>query len=150
VNHGGNDVLAPHEAGEKVAALLEESPLFLRWQTREERQVGCDNQAAEDNSIFAYCLGQIESLDSGLNRSGIVAQFRLVQIVVLAALLAPDVGIRMASPLAPVVALDAAQGLAFELIHMKDEVGHGGSLVIGDVRRVDALHEGADVFHAPR
>ena len=37
VNHGGNDVLLPHEAGEEVAALLEESPLFLWWQTSEER-----------------------------------------------------------------------------------------------------------------
>ena len=25
-----------------------------------------------------------------------------------------------------------------------------GSLVIGDARRVDALHEGTDVLHAPR
>ena len=32
---------------------------------------------------------------------------------------------------------------------MKDEVRHGGSLVIGDARRVDALHESADVLHAP-
>ena len=50
----------------------------------------------------------------------------------------------------PVVALDAAKGLALELVHMKDEVGHGGSLVIGDARRVDALHKGADVLDTPR
>ena len=73
-----------------------------------------------------------------------------MQVVVLAAFFVPDVGVGMASPLAPVVALDAAQGLALELVHMKDEVRHGGSLVIGYARRVDALHEGADVLHAPR
>ena len=56
----------------------------------------------------------------------------------------------MAVPLSSIVTLDAAKRLSLELIHMKDEVGHGGSLVIGDARRVDALHEGADVLDAPR
>ena len=73
-----------------------------------------------------------------------------MQFAVLAVFLRADIGIGTASPLAPVVALDAAQGLTLELIHMKDEVRHGGSLVIGDARRVDALHKGADVLHAPR
>ena len=56
----------------------------------------------------------------------------------------------MAVPLSSIVTLDAAKRLSLELIHMKDEVGHGGSLVIGEARRVDALHEDADVLHAPR
>ena len=30
VDHGGDDVLASHESGEEVAALLEEAPLFFK------------------------------------------------------------------------------------------------------------------------
>ena len=109
-----------------------------------------DNQAAEHDRVFSHGLGQSEGLDSSLHRTGVVAHFWLVQFVVRAALLAPDIGIGMASPLTAVVALDATQGLTLEFIHMKDEVRHGGTLVIGDARRVDALHEGTEIFHTPR
>ena len=122
VDHGGDDVLTPHEAGEEFAALLEKAPLFFWWQTGEERQVGSHNQAAEHDGVFAHGLGQIERLDSVLHGTGVVAHFWLVQVEVLASLIGPDVGVGTASPLAPVMALDVAKRLALELINMKDEV----------------------------
>ena len=48
-----------------------------------------------------------------------------MQLVVRRASVVVNIGVAVALPLPPVVALNAAYGLLLEFVHMKDDVGHG-------------------------
>ncbi len=75
VDHGGDDILLPYETGKEVAALFKEATLFFWGQTGKERQIRCDNQAAENNRVFTHGFGQIERVDTGLHGAGVITHF---------------------------------------------------------------------------
>ena len=127
VNHCGNDILHAHKLREKGFALLKETPCFLRRETIKKRLVRGDDKPAHAHGVLSHGLDQQKLVNAILNGLGIVQRGGFVQLVVRRASVIVNIGVAVALPLPPVVALDAAYGLLLEFVHVEYEIGHGNT-----------------------
>ena len=127
VNHCGNDILRAHKLREKGFAFLKETPCFLRRETIKKRLVRGDDKPAHAHGVLSHGLDQQKLVNTVLNGFGIVRCCGFVQLVVCRASVVVNIGIAVALPFPPVVALDAAYGFLLEFVHMKDEIGHSST-----------------------
>lgn len=127
VDHCGNDILRAHKLREKGFALLKETPCFLRREPVKKRLVRSDDKPAHAYGVLSYGFDQQEVVNTILNAFGIVRCCGFVELVVHRASFVVNIGIAVALPFPPVMALDAAYGFLLEFVHMEYEIGHGNT-----------------------
>ena len=121
VNLCGNDVFRAYEVHQKRRAFLEKALGVLRCRLVKKRTVRGHDKAAHMHGVFPDRLDQQKVVNAILDYLGVVFRDVIAKLVVVPAPLVINIRVGMALALPLVVALNAADGLFFELVHVQDE-----------------------------